>query len=100
MSKTKTKACNNHHSEILYTSEDCPLCRKILELDSVLDGKTDIQQQNIADLFLEVGELKKSLSHMQTVVFSKSKPKHALDPLKRPQNKEFNIWADDSQYTN
>jgi hypothetical protein len=47
---SKQKICQDSHEEIIYSGDECPLCIQREAMNVLLDGKEDLDQQNIHDL--------------------------------------------------
>jgi len=59
------KSCSNNHNPIMYDAKECPLCVALLNMDDIVDAKTDIDQDNIFDLFSQVGVLNKRVRKIE-----------------------------------
>lgn len=53
------KNCADNHGRVLYDGDECPVCLIREQLDEKLDAKTDIDQENILDLFKRVETIEK-----------------------------------------
>lgn len=45
----------------MYNGKECPVCQIRLQLDQVLDAKTDIENENIFELIDRVGKLENAV---------------------------------------
>ncbi len=58
------KICADSHQQIIYVSDECPLCQARERMDELLDAKTDIDQENIAELFKRVDRIEKQVKRL------------------------------------
>lgn len=69
------KICADNHSEVAYQGSDCPVCEIRLQLDQVLDAKTDIEEADIFDLYGQQTIVNKRLRRIEK--------KLGLEPIKK-----------------